>query len=154
MILYTEKKIENSILNYAMTHLSKDVLLMKINNAGIWDNERKCYRKPNSIHIKKGTPDLFGCVSDGRMLMVEVKTPKTILPIYKYHKAVLEGGKYPATITPTIEAQIKLLHEYSKMGAIAFFVDSIETFLDNLKSHGALKNSYGPLITLATRKAG
>ena len=67
-----EKDIEKAILTYL--NIQPGCFAFKCNTTGIWDTERKIFRRIKSQHIHKGTSDIIG-VFRGRMFAIEVKKP-------------------------------------------------------------------------------
>ncbi len=56
----SEKEVENSILSWLQ--YQPGVLAFKVNTAGVYDENRKCYRKAGKFVIK-GTSDILCCCS-------------------------------------------------------------------------------------------
>lgn len=68
----SEKQIQNAILDYLALLPGT---YWACNNTGIYDNNRKAYRKP-SKHFRHGVSDILGITNDGTFVAIEVKTSK------------------------------------------------------------------------------
>lgn len=72
-----EKDTENLILDY----LNKNnIFAFKVNTVGVWDADKKIYRKTGKFTLK-GTSDIIGILPGGRMLAIEVKSPKGVVSV-------------------------------------------------------------------------
>ena len=115
-----EKEIETNIYNFLQEcGFSVD----KINNVGIYDANKKTYRKPGA-NFRPGIADLIGTLPDGRFFTIEVKS---------------KTGK------PS-RAQLDWIAEKHKNKGIAFIArsvqqvnDSLHCFYDMSKFHYILK---------------
>lgn len=69
-----EKGIESAILCYLRL---EGIFAFKVNTTGIYDIKKKTFRKSFNPFILKGVSDILGVIGPkGRMLAIEVKTPK------------------------------------------------------------------------------
>lgn len=107
----TEKDIENQILTYLGI---VGIFAWKNQSTGLYDPTRKVFRKSNSKHQIKGVSDILG-IFNGRMLAIEVKTPKTK--------------------NRTTAEQKAFIDMVNSNGGIAFVADSIECVQKELGSH-------------------
>jgi penicillin-binding protein-related factor A (putative recombinase) len=98
----SEKDIEKSILRY-LEHLSH-CFAWKNNSTGIFDPQKKIFRKSRNKYAINGVSDILG-VYRGRFLAIEVKRP--------------ENRERP------IDQRIFIDH-INKQGGIAFFATSLE----------------------------
>lgn len=67
-----EQQIKNSILAWLKIN---GIFAWPIDSVGIYDQERKCYRRKHSIHHIKGVSDILG-IYKRRALAIEVKSEK------------------------------------------------------------------------------
>lgn len=105
-----EKDIENIILEYLMY---RSVFAWKNNTMGVYDKNRGTYRKNMNKYAINGVADILGVLPNGRMLAIEVKTPR---------------GK----VSPT---QQKFIDRVNKEGGLAFVARDLETVVNKLKEH-------------------
>jgi penicillin-binding protein-related factor A (putative recombinase) len=103
-----EKQLETMILDWLVG--PGESFAFKLNNVGVYDAKKRCYRKPNSRHIHKGLPDIMG-VRDGRFFCVEVKF----------------GKNKPS------EHQTKFIGRVLSSGGVAFWCNSFEDFLEKFE---------------------
>jgi penicillin-binding protein-related factor A (putative recombinase) len=89
----TEKDIQNSILDFLRW---KGVFCWPNQSIGVYDKDRKCYRRPNNKHHLNGVSDILG-IYKGKPLAIEVKKlkPKTYPTEEQKEfiaRVILEGG--------------------------------------------------------------
>lgn len=101
-----EKQIENDILRFLW---SRDIYCWKIKSVGTYDPTKRLFRKPSPFY-KKGVSDILGCLPDGRLLAIEVKT--------------IKGRLSPE--------QKLFLNEVTQRGALAFVARSIEDITEHM----------------------
>lgn len=108
-----EREIESQILLWLE---EMGIYAWKNATTGFFDPKRKIFRKPNSRFQIKGTSDIIGVLSNGRILCIEVKARRGI-------------------IRPE---QRKFLEEISKSGGFAMIARSLlevkEAFAKHLDS--------------------
>lgn len=130
-----EKVIENSILAY-LSH-RHDFFVWKNQNVGIWDNDRKIYRKSYSAFQFPGVADIIGIHSPtGKLLAIEVKNEKEYIYIKK-HYIKFNDPDFLKTNTKKKQAilnQINFIEEIKAYSGIAFFSDGINTTRRELES--------------------
>ena len=68
-----ERIIENQIFSYLKI---KGIFCWKTDSVGIFNPTRKVYMKSHNHHRIRGVSDIIGILPDGRMLAIEVKSPK------------------------------------------------------------------------------
>ena len=107
-----EKDIENIILEYLMY---QNIFAWKNNTVGIYDKGKGVYRKNMNKYVINGVADVLGLLPDGRMLAIEVKTPK-------------------GRVSPS---QQKFLDRVNKSGGVAFVARDLIDVVNKLKE---LKN--------------
>lgn len=78
-----EKALEKAILDWL--NILEGCFAFKLNNTGVYDPKRRVYRKPHSVHIHKGVPDILG-VYKGQFFAIEVKAG--------YNKASTDQKKF------------------------------------------------------------
>lgn len=104
-----EKLLEHRILDWLNS--LKKCFAFKVNNMGVFDNKKKVWRKNNSKHIHKGTPDIIGEIN-GKFFTIEVKA----------------GYNKPSP------HQIKFLERIKETGGVSFWTNDFEkcktTFLN------------------------
>ncbi len=67
-----EAIIQNQIMSFLKF---KGIFAWQNKSQGTFDAKRKRYRTPGAWFMR-GTADILGCLPDGRLLAIEVKTPK------------------------------------------------------------------------------
>lgn len=67
----TEKEIQNSILEWLAW---QRIFAWQNDSVGIWDAEKRCYRKRRGSYVRKGVSDILGVLPGGRSLAIEVKS--------------------------------------------------------------------------------
>lgn len=67
----SEKEIENEIL--FLLNIKYKIPAMKLNNIGIFDTQRKIFRRNTNKWIIKGVPDIWA-MKNGRSFWIEVKS--------------------------------------------------------------------------------
>jgi penicillin-binding protein-related factor A (putative recombinase) len=117
-----EKDIENEILQYLA---SKDIFVWKCNNTGVYDATSGIFRKPKNRFHLRGVSDILG-VYCGKILAIEVKTPKTKLRTTPEQKIFLskiieEGGI--AFIAASIEDVERELANQSPVFKVTSIID-------------------------------
>lgn len=130
--MHPEKIIENQILTSFNNVYPKKFSLFKTNNTGIWDTEKKIFRKNKSRFIPMGRPDIDGWVHSSGPghdftlpVYIEVKTEK----IYNYiikHWAELKNYYGSDKDKNRYKSQIIFLSRAIDDGCIAFFTHSLE----------------------------
>ena len=68
-----EKEIENLILEYLGY---RNIFAWKNNTMGVYDKNRGTYRRNMNKYAINGVADILGVLPCGRMLAIEVKTPR------------------------------------------------------------------------------
>lgn len=96
-----EKVIENQIMAYLNL---KKIYAWKNQSVGVWDQNRKIFRKPNNKNHIKGVSDILGILPCGRFLAIEVKS---------------KTGK----LSPD---QVLFIERINSHGGLAFMAQSIE----------------------------
>ena len=118
-----EKDLEHRILDWLNSLLK--CFAFKINTTGVYDAKRKVWRKNNSKHIHKGTPDILGEI-DGRFFAIEVKA----------------GYNKPS------QDQVKFLDRIQKNGGVSFWTNDFEKCkITFLKYFPNSKDKEKPLFT-------
>lgn len=111
----SEKDVENVILEYLYF---RGIFAWKNQSTGVFDTQKKCFRKSNNKFHINGTADILGILLDGRMLCIEVKSPS--------------NKKRP-------EDQKRFLDKVNELGGVAFFADSVKVVEDKLVEIGLNK---------------
>jgi penicillin-binding protein-related factor A (putative recombinase) len=101
-----EKVVVSQILTYLQ---SRGVFIWKNASVGIWDQQRKCFRRPVSKFQIKGVSDILG-VYGGRFLAIEVKAKKGVVS----------------------KEQVTFLKAIRDRGGIAFVARSVEDVASEL----------------------
>ena len=70
MTKLSESNIQNMILDYLN---QKGIFSFRVNTTGTYDSQRGVYRSLGKFQLK-GTSDIIGCLPDGKMLAIEVKS--------------------------------------------------------------------------------
>lgn len=104
----TEKVIQNQILNWLF--LQPDCFAWQNDSVGIFDPQKKIFRKRKGKYFIKGVSDILG-IYRGKPLAIEVKRP----------------GKKATT------DQVEFLGNFIKHGGIAFVATSVEEVEHRLK---------------------
>lgn len=107
----SEKQIETQILQYL--ECVANCYAWKNQSVGIYDPSKKTFRKPVSKYSINGVSDILG-IYNGRMLAIEVKTPKN---------------------TKRTESQNKFIEQITRLGGIAFYATSVNEVKEKLKSY-------------------
>ncbi len=107
----TEKMIETSILDYL--RLLPRCRVWKNQTVGIYNPTTKAYMKLKGVHSGKGSPDIIGVI-DGKFIGIEVKKPV--------------GSQIS-------QEQIHFINDIRKAGGIAFFANSLEQVILQLKNY-------------------
>lgn len=107
--LLSEKDIEKQILHYL--EFLPGCFAWKNNTTGVFDPQKKVFRKPQNKFAINGVSDILG-IYKGRFLAIEVKKPSNKL---------------------RPEHQIQFINNVIKNGGIAFFATSVEEVREKLK---------------------
>jgi penicillin-binding protein-related factor A (putative recombinase) len=83
----TEKEIEFSILQYLA---SQGIFCWKQNTVGVWDAQKRIFRKSNNPFILRGISDILG-IFQGKFLAIEVKTPQRRSTLSDFQKQFIES---------------------------------------------------------------
>ncbi len=124
--MMTEKIIETQILTWL--NCQPNVFAFKINTVGVYDSVKKTYRLNRNRFVMKGCSDILG-VAYGRMIAIEVKTPKTIRSI----------------LNPKTERdfnQKSFLDQIKRMGGfslVACQLDDVVSFLNEIKNQTVIE---------------
>ena len=120
----TEKHIENQILTYLA---NKKIFCWKNQSVGLFDPNKKVFRRSNNVHHIKGVSDILGILPDGRFLAIEVKKPyvsrKTLQIKYRTQEELSKLAS---------EDQISFINSVSSRNGVAFYADSLEVLKDQL----------------------
>lgn len=120
----TEKQIENIILTWL--NYQPNIIAWKNNNVGIYDTQKKCFRKSNSIFQQKSVSDIIGHIN-GKFLGIEVKTPTVYKFIMKNIMRLKNRGFDIKNKTYVRYAkQVDFILEVNRYGGIAGFASSVE----------------------------
>jgi hypothetical protein len=119
----SEKEIEHQILDWI--NRQEHCFAWKINNVGVWDEARKCYRKPNSPFIINGVSDIVGAYR-GFIFCIEVKKPggkrsdeqkafikkiQTIGGFACFSESLIEAQAFKAEMEKTVSERLGLSGE-------------------------------------------
>lgn len=110
-----EKEIENEILTWL--NLQPNCFAFKINTMGVYDPNKKVFRKNKNRFIPIGCSDILGLYKS-KFIAIEVKTPKT----------------YSSLVKHPLKPQNIFLQRVISMGGIAFPTYSLEHTIEKLKA--------------------
>lgn len=102
-----ERIIENQIFAYLKAH---GIFCWKTDSVGLYNPTRKVFMKSHNPHRIKGVADIIGILPDGRMLAIEVKSPKG----------------YPS------KDQKEFIANITARGGLAFISRSLDTMIENM----------------------
>lgn len=74
-----EKAIENQILNFL---IGNRIFAWKVKTVGTFDTKLGIFRKRPSNYLR-GVADIIGCLPDGKLLAIEVKSEKGRLSVHQ-----------------------------------------------------------------------
>lgn len=110
-----EKDIENSILAYLSM---VNIFAWKVQSTGLFDPVSKRFRRSNNKYHIRGISDILGILEGGKMLAIEVKTPKTKNRTTDDQKFFLNeinrngGIGFVATSIDDVRTQLKILQQH------------------------------------------
>lgn len=105
-----EKEIENEILCF-LNEIG--IFAWKNQSVGIYDERKKCYRRPKNRHHIKGVSDIIGILPSGRFIGIEVKS---------------ESGR-------ASEDQLKFITRANDRNGLCFISRSVEQTYDEIEKH-------------------
>lgn len=123
-----EKIIETTILDYLN---AKRIFAWKNQSTGVFDPSKNVFRKSRNIHAINGVSDILG-IHEGRMLAIEVKTPKALNSIIRNYSE-LKNYFGDDKSKNSLRDQIHFLERVIERGGTAFFASSIEHVTQGLK---------------------
>ena len=119
-------------LNYQPWCLAK-----RVNPGARYDPKVKRWIKPKAQYSPPGIVDIDGVLApDGKTLFIEVKTPKEYQYVIKHYDRIKTGIWDKKDKRRILQNQIIFMEERVKLGAIAFFSDSIQRTQNLLIAEG------------------
>lgn len=125
----TERQIQDTVLTYLE---NVGFYVWENKSIGVFDAKRGAFRSSSSEFNRKGVSDILGVGFNGRLMAIEMKTPKELTYVLKHYEELRDR---PQTSKKRIhlQNQILFIENVRRSGGVAFFSDGINTTRHELR---------------------
>ena len=126
------EKLESIIQIEILNYLSRvpNSIVIRNNNAPLYDRKRECYRKPSRLYCPNGISDITFYYS-GKAYAIEVKTEKEYKFVVKHYDRLLNGfAKTKKDVH--IQNQILFIESVKRTGNAGFFTCSLDDCINKM----------------------